>query len=370
MKAYEPRLMGNLTSEAARRWGDREALVFGDRRWTHAQFGAEVDLTAKALIAAGVKSGEKVGIWMTNRPEWLFLMYAIPAVGGVTVPLNTRYRAEDVQYTVDQSDTSTLIFNDRSGPIDYSAMVRQVADQWPKVERMIALGDDRPDGAMGWDEFRSAADSVSDETLAERRAGVRADEPMIIIYTSGTTSLPKGAVHNHAVIRNVAERAQMHGVSPNDVHAGYLPLFHAFGYTEVALFTVLTGSKMVLFETFDADEILDAAAAEGITLFHGFDTHWGDFLRANGTRPWSLSVRFGTLAAGQESTTPIAKSAGRAVSHGLGMGHERGVDGVRRQPHVQQRRTTNRGVGLRDGRRGVARHQPRDRRGLQPERTR
>jgi fatty-acyl-CoA synthase len=130
---------------------------------------------------------------------------------------------------------------------------------------------------------------------------------MIIIYTSGTTSRPKGAVHDHSVIRSVAERVQMHGVSCTDVHAGYLPLFHAFGFTEVALFTVLTGSKTILFEAFDADEVLDAAEREGITMLHGFDTHWGDFLRANRARPRDLRIRMGTLAAGQESTTPVAR---------------------------------------------------------------
>lgn len=234
-------------------------------------------------------------------------MYAIPSVGAVSVPLNTRYRAEDVQYAVDQSDTSTLVFCDRSGPIDYSAIVRAVRDQWPKVRRMVATGSDVPDGAQGWDEFVAGGADVPDDALAARRAAASAEDPMIIIYTSGTTSLPKGAVHNHAVIRNVAERTQMHGVTENDVHAGYLPLFHAFGYTEVALYTVLTGGRIVLFEAFDGDAVLDAAEAEGITMLHGFDTHWGDFLRANAERPRDLRVRFGTLAAGQESTTPVAR---------------------------------------------------------------
>ncbi len=307
MNTYQPRLMGELPAEAARLWGSREALVFGDRRWTHTEFADEVNRVAKGLVAIGVEAGDKVGIWMTNRPEWLFLMYAIPAVGAITVPLNTRYRSEDVQYTVDQSDTSTLIFNDRSGPIDYSAMVREVRDNWPKVHRMVVVGPDRPDGALGWDDLLEAGASVDDEQIRTRSAAVSAEDPMIIIYTSGTTSLPKGAVHNHSVIRNVAERAQMHGVTITDVHAGYLPLFHAFGYTEVALFTVLTGGKAVLFETFDAEAILDAAEVEGITFLHGFDTHWGDFLRAAKTRPRDLKVRMGTLAAGQESSTPIAR---------------------------------------------------------------
>ena len=307
VQAYQPKTIGDLPRRAARLWPDHEALVFGARRWTHAAFADEVDRVAKGLIAIGVESGDKVAVWMTNRPEWLFLMYAIPAIGAVTVPLNTRYRSEDVQYTVDQSDSSTIIFCDRSGPVDYAAMINEVADLWPKITRKIVLGGDTSTGSTSWATMLAAGAAVTDETLAERAGAVHASDPAIIIYTSGTTSLPKGAVHNHAVIRNVAERAQMHGVTSADVHAGYLPLFHAFGFTEVALFGVLTGSKIVLFETFDANEILDAAVVEGITLLHGFDTHWGDFLRANSSNPRDLKLRMGTLACGQESSIPVAR---------------------------------------------------------------
>ncbi len=312
MQAYQPKVMGELPRRAARLWPDHEALVFGSRRWTHAAFADEVDRVAKGLIAAGVEPGDKVAVWMVNRPEWLFSMYAIPAVGAVTVPLNTRYRSEDVRYTVDQSDSSTIIFGDRSGPVDYAAMINEVADQWPKIKRKIVLGGatstgDTTAGSTPWATLLAAGAAVTDETLAERAAAVDASDPAIIIYTSGTTSLPKGAVHNHAVIRNVAERAQIHGITSADVHAGYLPLFHAFGFTEIALFGVLTGSKIVLFETFDANEVLDAAVVEGITLLHGFDTHWGDFLRANRSKPRDLKLRMGTLACGQESSVPVAR---------------------------------------------------------------
>ncbi|MGE3359648.1 MAG: AMP-binding protein [Acidimicrobiia bacterium] len=306
--AYAARRLGDLPAIAARRWGDREAVAHGDRRWTHAQFADEVDRVAKGLIGIGVQPGDKVALWMTNRAEWLFTLFAVAKVGAVLVPLNTRYRAEDVGYTVDQSDTSTLIINDRSGPVDYAAMVRENLAGWSTLQRLVVFGDDRPEGALGWEDLLAAGAPVSDDTLAARADAVDADDPVIIIYTSGTTSAPKGAVHNHAFIRNVAERAQMHGVTQMDVHAGYLPLFHAFGFTEVALFTVLTGSRQIVFETFDAEEILDVAEREGITMFHGFDTHFSDFLRAQRRKPRELKLRLGTLAAGQESTTPIAQA--------------------------------------------------------------
>ncbi|MPY91697.1 MAG: AMP-binding protein [Acidimicrobiia bacterium] len=309
MDAWRPRRIGDLPAEAAQRWGDREALVFGGRRWTHGEVAVEVDRVAKGLVGLGVEPGDKVGIWMTNRPEWLFLMYAISRVGAVIVPLNTRYRAEDVAYAVDWADVSTLVVNDRSGPVDYSAMVREALPHWPKLSRLVVLGEDRPEGALSWEDLLAAGSRVEDATVVARAADVDPGAPAIIIYTSGTTSAPKGAVHSHAVVRSVGERAQMHGVTVADVHAGYLPLFHAFGFTEVALMSTMTGSRQVLFEAFDANEVLDAAEAEGITMFHGFDTHWSDFIRAQQARPRQLRLRMGTLAAGMQSSTPVAYKA-------------------------------------------------------------
>lgn len=166
--AYAARRLGDLPAAAARRWGAREAVAHGERRWTHAAFAEEVDRVAKGLIGLGVDPGDKVGLWMTNRAEWLFTLFVVAKVGVVLVPLNTRYRAEDVAYTVEQSDTTTLIINDRSGPVDYSAMVRENLATWTKLKRLVVLGDDRPDGALSWEDLLAAGAATGDETLAAR----------------------------------------------------------------------------------------------------------------------------------------------------------------------------------------------------------
>ncbi|MFV0260792.1 MAG: AMP-binding protein [Acidimicrobiales bacterium] len=305
--AYRPRRVGDLAAEAAARWGAREAMSFGDRRWSHAEVAAEIDRVAKGLIGLGVGPGDTVAVWMTNRPELVFAMFAVARVGAVLVPLNTRYRADDVGYTVDQSDTTVLIFNDRSGPVDYAAIVREARPELPKLDHIVVLGPDRDPDWLGWDGLLALGAAVDDDALTARAAAVQATDPYIIIYTSGTTSRPKGAVHDHSLVRNVYERAQIHGVTVDDVHAGFLPLFHAFGYTETLLFPLLTGSRVVLFETFDPAEVLDVSEREGITMLHGFDAHWGELLRVQRERPRALSYRMGTLAAGQESTTPVAR---------------------------------------------------------------
>jgi fatty-acyl-CoA synthase len=304
---FPKRRFGDIVHHTARWHGGRPALVFEGRRWTYDQLAREVDRVAKGLIGLGIQPGEHVGIWMVNRPEWVVLQFALPRVGAVTVGLNTRYRSEDAAYTIDQSDTTTLVINDRSGGVDYAAMVRQIRPQIPKLERLIVVGDDVADEATGWDDLLAAGEWVDDEQLATRAAGVDPDEPTLIIYTSGTTSLPKGAVHTHAWVRNNLERAQLLGHTCNDVHLSYLPLFHAFGYSEVSVMAALTGACQVLTQAFDADEVLDLAEAEGGSILHGFDTHWTDLIRAQEARPRQLKLRMGTLAAGMDSSTGVAR---------------------------------------------------------------
>lgn len=304
---FPKRRLGDVVHQTAARHGTRPALVFEGRRWTYDELADEVDRVAKGLLALGVESGDHVGIWMTNRPEWVFLQFAIARIGAVTVGLNTRYRSEDAAYTIDQSDATTLIINDRSGPVDYAAMVRQIRPQLPKVQRLVVLGDDRPEGSIGWDEVLDGGRQVGDDVLAARAAAVDPDEPALLIYTSGTTSLPKGAVHSHVWLRNNLERAQLLGHTCNDVHLSYLPLFHAFGYSEVSVMACLTGACQIVTETFDPDEVLDLAEAEGGTILHGFDSHWAELVKAQEAKPRRLALRVGTLAAGMDSSTPVAR---------------------------------------------------------------
>ena len=320
MEWYRKRTLGQLVDEAAVRWGNREALVFGDRRWTWAEFKRETDAVAKGLMALGVEPEERVALWMTNRPEWLWLMFAIAKVGACIVPLNTRYRTDDVAYTVTQSRSATLITLDRSGPVDYQGMlldsmptITRRADgslnveNYPDVRRLVVLGETRLPYALDWAALVAGGERISDAALEARAQAADPDWLMMIAYTSGTTGHPKGVMHSHAPIRSVHERGQLLGQTMAEIHVNYLPLFHIYSYSEIALMCALTGGKQILLETFDAERALDLAEQEGATFLHGFETHWADLLAAQARKPRKLSIRMGTLPAGQASTIPIAE---------------------------------------------------------------
>ena len=118
--------IGSLVDERATRDGSREALVFEGRRWTFAEFSRDVDAVARGLIDLGIGPGDKVSLWMMNRPEWIYAALAVMRIGAVLVPINTRFRTDDAAYVLNQSDSTTLIIAAQSGPIDYLAMVREL----------------------------------------------------------------------------------------------------------------------------------------------------------------------------------------------------------------------------------------------------
>jgi fatty-acyl-CoA synthase len=326
--------LGALPAEAARRWGPREAIGFQGRRWTFAEVSAEVDRLGRGLIALGVQPGDKVALWMLNRPEWIAIAFAVMKIGAVLVPINTRLRTEDVAYIVGQSDSSTLILAERSGPIDYLAMVRELVpldggiNRLPALQRLLVLGDEPRPATVGWGELRERATTIDEGTLAARAAAVDPEGLAFLMYTSGTTGFPKGAMHGHRMIRNVTERAFRLAICEQDAIMMYLPLFHLFAFSEGMLISMVSGARQILTEGFDADESLELIARERATVLHGFDTHYKELLEAHGRRPRDVgSVRTGIFAAGMSSSGPIAHRA-RALFGALVSGYGMSEFGV------------------------------------------
>ena len=323
---YEKRTLGSLPDAMALKLPDREALVFEARRYTFAEVAAAVDRAAKALMALGVRQGDHVCLWLNNCDDWIFLMYGLAKIGAVQVPVNTRFRTHDLAYVLRQSDSAMLITHDVCGPVDYLDMVRQVVKlpgdgvdvsdaEYPKLKRVVIVADDAHPGTTAWQTALQAGAAVSDAALRQRAEAVDCDATALIMYTSGTTGFPKGVVHTHNLVRNVEERAYRLGITPRDVLLNYLPLFHAFGYSEGALTSMLTGAKQVVTPTFDASACLDLIEREGVTIMHGFETHMKDLCDAQERQPRNLrTLRTGLFAAGMHSATPICRRGARLLA--------------------------------------------------------
>ena len=324
---FEKRTLGGLLDDAARRYGPREALTFEGSRWTFREFREQVDRTARALIHLGVQPGDKVSLWMPNRPEWLYILFAAAKIGAVLVPINTRFRTNDLEYVVRQSDSSTLIIQSRSGPVDYLAMVEEVCPElirdspdalapggFPKLRRVVALGDEKRKGVWDWDDMLAAADEVSDDELARRHAGVDPDDMTLLMYTSGTTGFPKGVMHNHNIQRTLIDGGNRMGMTARDVILMYLPLFHCFGLYEGPIMSLVSGARMVLMPMFDAGEALRLIEQEQCTVLNGFDTHFFDIINHPQCEVTDKSsLRTVLFAAGMASSEPVARRTQRML---------------------------------------------------------
>ena len=326
MEWYPKRRFGDLADEIAARFPDRPGLVYEARQFTFAQIAAGIDAAAKRLIAAGVCHGDHVALWLNNCPDWIFVGFAAHKIGAVLIPINTRFRARDMAYVLKQSDARWLIIEERSGPIDYLGMVREAValpakgcavrdPSFPELAEVIVLDAEPHAGTRSWPSLAEAGGAVTDAALRARAQAVDPDAPTFIMYTSGTTGFPKGVLHSHKLIRNIEERAFRMAITNRDTILNYLPLFHAFGYSEGALMSLITGARQVLTQTFVPDEALDVIAAERATVIHGFEAHMKGLTEAQEARPRDIStLRTGIVAAGMYSATPVMRRGARVLA--------------------------------------------------------
>jgi len=319
----EKQTFGDLIDRAAARWPEREALSYEGRRWTFAEQRDEVERAARALIAAGVAPGDHVCLWLGNRPEFVFLFFAVAKIGAVLVPVNTRFRTRDMAYVVTQSDSTTLIAAAAAPGVDYLAMIEELLpglrtqpagglaiETAPALRRVILLAEAPVPGVLRWADLLAAGDAVAPSEVARRAAAVDADATAYIMYTSGTTGFPKGVMQCHNVVRNIYDNANRLGITPNDVILDYLPLFHAFAVYKALLMSPATGARHVLMPSFDAGAALRLIEAERATMINGFDTHYKDLLEHPARPSCDLSsLRTGVCAAGMLSSEPIARRA-------------------------------------------------------------
>src|SRR2546426_6686924 len=325
---FPKQTLGSLPERAARRWGTREALYFKGRRWSFAELSARVDRLARGLIGLGVAPGDKVAPWMGNRPEFIETMFAVLKIGAILVAVNTRLRTDDVAYILGQSDSSVLIIAERSGPVDYLGMVKELAPslrhgqpneaRFPRLRRVISLGDAAGAETLPWTAVQETGDTVDEALLGARAEAVDPDATAFFMYTSGTTGFPKGAMHDHAIVRNLIDRAFRMAITPADAIMMYLPLFHLFGFSDGVLMSMVTGARQVLTETFDPDESLALVEQERATILHGFDIHFKELMEAHERFPRDVSsVRTGILASGMSSSVPIARKARKVLGRFL-----------------------------------------------------
>ncbi len=259
---------GNLArTVAAHR--DREALVVRSQqfRCTWGELWDRTTVLAKALMAAGVDKGDRVGIWSPNRWEWVVVQFATQRIGAILVNVNPAYKATELAFALNQSGVTLLVMAEGFRTTSYTELFARVSDGCPTVRRVVVLERDL-------DALLAEASAASDEALAAREASLQFDDPINIQYTSGTTGTPKGAtLSHHNILNNGFCCAQVLGYTAEDRVCIPVPFYHCFGMVIGNLACSTTGACMVIpAEAFDPEATLATIAAERCTSIYGVPT--------------------------------------------------------------------------------------------------
>ena len=266
-----------VVSAAVGKYGDAEAVVDRGRRFSYVDLGEDVTKTAAALLADGIEPGDRVAIWAPNSYEWIIMALAVGTVGAAVVPVNTRFRGEEAADILGRTRARILLVANGFLDTDYIDMLRSSAAELagggaivPGLPHLHRLVDVNATGAGSWSKFVETAAKVSVEEVERAAAKVTPDQVLDIIFTSGTTGRPKGAMSSHRQTIDVAaawaERAQ---VTAADRYLIVNPFFHTFGYKAGFLVCLLNGATVVPQQVFDLEAVMDVIGQERITILPG-----------------------------------------------------------------------------------------------------
>lgn len=242
----------------------REAVAFESTRWTYAELARRVEECARALLAAGVGPGDRVATLCPPHPDFYVTFLATASIGGIWLGLNPRYQRRELEYVVGDAGPRLILARSRIQDRDYREDLGALAAACPGVERVVLLD---AAGPSGWAEFIARGEGVPDRDLAAARDRVQAGDPCLIVYTSGTTGRPKGAViTHHGLVRVARVQWAIWPVSPQRV-INNLPVNHIGCVGDITCDTLVPGGTVIFQEQFDPGGMLRLVETERPTFF-------------------------------------------------------------------------------------------------------
>jgi fatty-acyl-CoA synthase len=298
---------GNLSSllrTAAREHPDRAFLLGpGDAVATFGELDRRADRCAAGLAARGVSAGDRVAVAGLNTADWLTLFFGAVRLGAAVVTLNVRYRETELDHMLNQSGTRLVVTPADLAGFDYRALYATLAPRLPGVASVVFFDADGPDGF---------AALLGDADVAPA-AELTPDTPAVVLYTSGTTGRPKGAVLTHgSLLASAGGQRERDATGPDDVLVATLPFNHVGGITCTVLHALVARAAVVLVPAFSPAAALGAAARHGATILAGVPTMHVLMLAEPALAGYDLSRVRRVIAGGSNVDPPLARAIAAA----------------------------------------------------------
>jgi fatty-acyl-CoA synthase len=310
---------------AAMQWPDQEAMVCSGERIRYGELLQRAERAAANLSRLGLRRGDHMAICMGNCVDWVVLAYAASLIGAAVVPVNTRFKAEELRYCLAQSDSRFLLVAARFLNIDFIAMLRKIAPAidrrlpdpaLPELRAVIVFGDDVPAGAL------PATELARPEAPTPGDAATPSPEDVALIqYTSGTTAYPKGVMLTHrSMMLDAWHVGRRLGLRQADRYFSGRPLFHVAGTTLSMLASLAAGACYITAPSFDVPTVLKVMEEERCTMTSANDTMFVMLMNHPDFRPERLVLRGGLGAVSPEVAQQIVERIGmREICVGYGL---------------------------------------------------
>jgi len=265
--------IGELISDIAQKNSDRDALVHTEagQRHSYQDLSHEIDRAARGFLSLGIQPGDKIALWSDNVPQWLVAFLALAKIGAITVPIDPAAAKDNLYYILEQSESRGLIVAGRTDSGNMIAAASAAKNDIPLLEHIIVITGSSDTDLISWKELIAAGENTTLDTLAKISGAINPEDPVAIMYTSGTTGRPKGVVLDHlGLINKSMVSTDRQGISAEDRLCLFFPLFHMFGNTCIALAGLLRGAALIMpCRSFDPAKVLAAIPGEKCTAIYG-----------------------------------------------------------------------------------------------------
>ena len=272
----------------AEKYGDKDAIVFPEGRYSYQDISAYAQNISKALLALGVEPGDRVGYFLQECIDTVGIIIGAAKIGAITAPINSRFKTTELQQVIVHAGMKVIFTSSPAVATDFNGLINetfpQIAEspsqrldfpEAPELEALITLDDIERPGTFNLSDVNELALTISDEVVAARQVGVRVRDTAIIMYTSGTTAMPKGAMLSHeSFSRYAASIKKRMRLDEDDIFWAALPMFHIGGVAFV-IASLFVGSTFIHTGNYNPDVALQQIRDERPTVaLPAFETIW------------------------------------------------------------------------------------------------